>query len=124
MIFLPNISHFEFRIQHKIMESFLEHFVEAGKGSDYRRMDDLQQNVPYKILKFTLRQSSFNKAAKVLEGFIEDPRTMETFTLYFPERLAKKIRTDDELEKLNEQNFNFIFKGRENRAAILDFFKH
>lgn len=102
------------------MASFLENFIEAGRGADFRKMDDLQQNTPYQIIKFSLKTTKFGQG---LEGEIVDPNTQESFNLFFPERLAKKIKSDEDLQDLNDQHFSFIFKGRENRIAILEFFK-
>lgn len=100
--------------------SFVNNFIETGLGADFRRMDDLQKDIPYKIIKFNIKTTQYGRG---LEGEIEDPKTLEPFTIFFPDRLAKKVTKDEELEDLNQQNFSFIFKGRENRAAILEFFK-
>lgn len=102
------------------MNDFLETFIEAGKGVDYRKVDELEQNIPYKILEFRKKKTQFGAA---LEGEIKDPNTLDTFSIYFPERLARKIKTEEDLKQLNDQQFSFIFRGRENRIAILDFIK-
>lgn len=102
------------------MANFLDSFVEAGRGADYRKLDDLQQNISYKVLRFEMKTTQFGNG---LQGEIEDPSTLESFTMFFPERLAKKINSEEELKLLNDEQFSFIFKGREKRVAILEFFK-
>lgn len=104
------------------MDAFVESFIETGKGEDYRKLDDLQLDVVYKIVEFTLKKSVSTYGA-ALEVQVEDPETSRTFFCYFPERFAKKIKTDEELKHLNEQNLSFKFQGRVNKVAILEFIK-
>lgn len=100
------------------MNDFLETFIESGKGADFRKIDELQLDVIYKVVEFTLKKTQFGVA---LEAQIVDPETSKNFYCFFPERLAKKIKSDDELEYLNQQQLSVKFKGRVNKVAVLEF---
>lgn len=102
------------------MDALLETFIESGKGENFRRIDELELDVTYNVVEFTRKKTTFGTA---LEGHILDPLTFKTFTCYFPDRLAKKIRSEEECKFLNEKQLSFKFKGRVNKIAILEFFK-
>ena len=103
------------------MSNFINNFIEAAKGMDFRKIDDLVIGLPYKVLSFSTKNTSFGTA---LLGEMEDPETEGTFFCYFPDRLAKQIKNEDQIQELNNQGFYVIFKGRENKAATLDFVKN
>lgn len=100
------------------MSNFIIGFIEAGKGSDFRKLDDLKENTLYRIIQFNLKTTPYGMA---LEAEIEDPESLEPFKCFFPERLARKVKSEEELNQLNDMNFSFIFRGRVNKVAILEF---
>lgn len=102
------------------MDAFLEIFIESAKGEDFRKIDELQLDVIYKVVEFNLKNTTFGLA---LEGLMEDPETTKNFICYFPDRLAKKIKSEEELKYLNQMQLSFKFKGRKNKLAVLEFFK-
>lgn len=102
------------------MESFTEEFINAGAGDDFRKIDDLQKDIPYKIIKFRMKTTAFGPA---LEAEIEDPDTYTSFYCFFPDRFARKVKGEKNLEELNNANLQFIFKGRKDKIAILEFVK-
>lgn len=100
------------------MAGFIEDFISTGAGEDYRKLDDLQQNTSYKIKSFQLKKTTFGDA---LEIEAEDPETNSTFYCFLPDRFARKVKGEKDLKELNDKKFRFVFKGRVDKVAILEF---
>lgn len=103
------------------MTDFVNDFMEAGDGEDYRKIDELELNTTYQIIQFRIKSTDYGKS---LEAEIQDPETLRNFFCFFPERFARKIRDEEkDLKQLNEQKLKVIYKGRVKKAAILEFVK-
>lgn len=102
------------------MTDFLDTFIESGKGEDFRKIDELELNVIYKVQRFNLKKTQFGQA---LEAEVEDPETSRIFYCFLPERLARKVKSEDELEQLNQEGLSFIFKGRVKKVAVIEFIR-
>lgn len=102
------------------MNDFISSFIESGNAGDFRKLDDLKLNIIYKIVEFKMKDTDFGAS---LEVQVEDPDTSKAFFCFFPERFAKLVKNEDQLQQLNDEKLSFIYKGRVKKAAIIEFVK-
>jgi len=56
---------------------------------------------------------NLTKGGQALLCKLKNPLTEEETTIWVPDRIARKVKTDEHLEKLNKESFYFKFMGRD-----------